>query len=130
MRVQIAAHQEKKGFFTVTPYGDIDSDTHHSFREELNPVLEQSPKIILLDLSHVDAITSAGLGVLFSIKKQMVAHHGELLFCNLKPQIIKLFEIVKTLPREHVFTSIDEADAYFARAMTEEIKRQNQRKKS
>lgn len=130
MDIKIEPHKEKKGVFTVTPFGAIDSDTHQSFRDQLQPVLTQNPKIILVDLQNVDTITSAGLGVLFSIKKQLIAGHGELLFCNLKPQIAKLFEIVKTLPRETVFHSIEEADAYFLKVMEDERRKHESKPKN
>ncbi len=128
MQVNIEPQKSRPGCFTIIPYGSIDSETHHEFREQINKVLSQNPKIILMDMRHVDTITSAGLGVLFSIKKLLISNHGELLFCNLQPQISKLFEIVKTLPRDTVFKSIEEADAYFMKIMKEEILKEQARK--
>ena len=124
MRVTIKEDKEKKGFFTVIPEGSIDSDTHDGFRDKIGPLLVKSTKNILLDLRHVDYISSAGLGVLFLVRKYMVENGGTLLFCNLKPQIKKLFEIVKALPKESIFDSLEQADKYFYHIMNEEIKKQ------
>lgn len=128
MQVTIEPQKNRPGCFTIMPFGSIDSETHHEFREKLSHTLEQNPKIILIDMTHVDTVTSAGLGVLFSIKKILMTNHGELLFCNLQPQIAKLFEIVKTLPKDTVFKSIEEADAYFMKIMREEILKEQARK--
>lgn len=124
MKVEIVEDKKKSGFYTVTPYGAIDSDSHSDFRQDVNALLKKYPKMILLNLENVDYISSAGLGVLFSIKKFVLANNGDLVFCNLKPQIIKLFEIVKALPKENIFTSIKEADSYFYKIMNDEIARQ------
>ena len=128
MKVEVSQDKQKSGFYTVTPHGSIDSDSHGAFRQEINKVLAKYPKMILLNLEDVDYVSSAGLGVLFSIKKFVLANDGDLMFCNLKPQISKLFEIVKALPKENIFTSIKEADAYFYKIMNDEIARQKGKK--
>lgn len=128
MQVKITSNKDKEGYFTVVPYGSIDSDTHEIFKEKVMPVLDKPVKMLLVDLSNVDYISSAGLGVLFTIKKALIANKGELLFCNLKPQIAKLFEVVKALPKESVFRTVEEADRYFYSIMNEEIKRQEKNK--
>ena len=112
MNVKIAAHESKKGFYTVIPYGPIDSDTYLDFNEFIKPLLVLTTKGIVLDLANTDYISSAGLGVLFTMKKFLKNNGGDLLFCNLKPQIVRLFEIVNALPKETLFTNAEEADAY------------------
>jgi anti-anti-sigma factor len=57
-------------------------------------------------------ISSAGLGVIFSAKKNLESHGGKIILANLKPQIKKVFDIVKALPREAIFESMQEVDAY------------------
>ena len=129
MQVKIVPHKNKDGFYTVVPYDSIDSDTHQVFKAKIQQLLLQGPRMVLLDLSGVDYISSAGLGALFSLKKSLMANKGELLFRNLKPQISKLFEIVKALPKESVFKSIEEADKYFYGVMNEEIRKQSDKPK-
>ncbi len=124
MDVDILPDKEKEGYFRIVPHGPIDSDTYVEFRDKAAPILSKTTKVVLLDLRAVDYISSAGLGVLFTIKKQLMQNGGELLFCNLKPQIKRLFEVVKALPKETIFESIQEADVYFYKIMNEEIDRQ------
>ena len=124
MHVKINSIKDKPGFYTVVPDGPVDSESHVDFRSKLNPILNDKTRGILLDLSAVNYISSAGLGVLFSIKKILIQNNGELLFCGMRPQIKKLFEIVKALPKETVFTNAAEADKYFYAIMNEEIKKQ------
>lgn len=112
MHVKVDASKDKPGFFILTPFGPIDSDTYLDFNDQVTPLLQSSTKGIVLDLSNVDYISSAGLGVLFTMKKFLKQYQGELLFTNLKPQIKKLFEIVNALPKETLFKNNEEADAY------------------
>lgn len=127
MQVKIATNKDKEGYFTVVPYGSIDSDTHQAFKEKVMPILDKPVKMLLVDLANVDYISSAGLGVLFTLRKALLTSKGELLFCNLKPQIAKLFEVVKALPKESVFRTVEEADKYFYSIMNEEIKKQQKK---
>ncbi len=112
MHVKVETHKDQPGHFTLLPFGPIDSDTYLDFNDQITPLLQASTKGIILDLSNVDYISSAGLGVLFTMKKFLKQNGGELLFSNLKPQIKKLFEIVNALPKETLFKSTEEADAY------------------
>ena len=123
MRVDIQPLPDKPGFFRVTPHGAIDSESHDGFRQQIDPLLKPSTKGIVLDLRDVDYISSSGLGVLFLMKKTMAENKGWLLFCEMKPQIEKLFEVVKALPKDTIFSNFQEADKYFYEIMNREIKR-------
>jgi len=113
MRVELNASKDKPGFFTVIPHGSIDSDSYSEFNEKIRPILLPSTKGVVMDLGQVDYISSAGLGVFFSMKKFLRDNKAELIFCNLKPQIVRLFEIVNALPKETIFKNAEEADNYF-----------------
>ena len=125
LHVKIQAHPDKPGTFTVTPFGSIDSDSYTDFDAKMKPLLVPSTKGILLDLANVEYISSAGLGVLFTMKKFLKQKGSDLLFYNLKPQIKRLFEIVNALPKETLFKNAEEADAYLYKMMNREIEGQS-----
>ena len=127
MRVDISPDKNRPGYFTVTPYGSIDSESYAEFQKKMSPLLVKSTAVVLIDLENVDYISSAGLGVFFTVKKFMKEKKGELLFCNLKPQIKRLFEIVKALPKDNVFADVEEADRYFYKMMEEEIEKEKKK---
>ena len=128
MNVRISPARDKAGYFIVRPIGPIDSDTYLDFNDKITPLLVLTTKGIILDLADVDYISSAGLGILFTLKKFLKDRSGDLLFCNLKPQIKRLFEIVNALPKETLFKNADEADAYLYKMMNEEIQRDGGKK--
>ncbi len=117
IHVKIEKRTDRGYAFTVTPYGPIDSDTYLDFDDKTKHLLVSSTKAIVLDLANCDYISSAGLGVLFTMKKFLKKNSGELLFLNLKPQIIRLFEIVNALPKETIFKDAEEADTYLYKMM-------------
>ena len=123
MRVEIDPNPDKLGYYTVTPHGPIDSDTYLEFSDKVTPLLNKDTHGIVLDLIDVNYVSSAGLGVLFTMKKHLKQNGGDLLFCNLKPQIRRLFEIVNALPKETLFKNAEEADAYLYRMMSQEIEK-------
>ena len=127
MNVKITPNKDRAGYFTVVPQGSIDSATYIGFKEKISPLLNDTTKGIILDLARVDYISSAGLGVLFTMKKHLKEKGSDLLFCNLKPQIKRLFEIVNALPKETLFKDVEEADAYFYRMMNDAIEKENEK---
>ena len=46
------------------------------------------------------------------MKKFLKQKNTDILFCNVKPQIKRLFEIVNALPKETVFESVEEASRW------------------
>ena len=127
MRIEIKPNGKKKGFFTVIPHGSIDSESHNNFREAIQPLLVKATRGILVDLKDVDYISSAGFGVLFSVQHFLKENKGELIFCHLTPQIQKLFDVMKALPSENIFKSIEEADEYLLNIVKDEIRKQREK---
>jgi sigma-B regulation protein RsbU (phosphoserine phosphatase) len=83
---------------------------------------------VLVDMTHCNYVSSAGISSFFDLRKKVQTRHGVLSFCNLQPQIKKVFEIVKALPLECIFSNTNEADAYLDRMMVEELKKTSPKK--
>jgi anti-anti-sigma factor len=123
MRVDVDSSRAAEGFRKATPHGSINSETSPSFEAQLQPLLEPATRYLLLDFRDVEFVSSAGLQVLFAARKTLVARGGDLLFCGLQPQIVKLFNVVRALPEEGIFASLEEADRYFYAIQEKEIRR-------
>jgi anti-anti-sigma factor len=68
--------------------------------------------MIVLDLTELFYISSMGINALLKIKRGMEQLKGHMILTNPQPQIRKVFEIIKALPLETIFKSVEEADAY------------------
>jgi len=116
--------QRTIGVFVITPRGRIDSDTYMIFEEKVRPLLKPQTNVIIMDMKDMDYISSAGLGVIFYAKKFIEDNKGTFVILNMKPQIKKVFEIVKVLPNMPIFKSIDEVDNYLDAIQQREIDKQ------
>jgi anti-sigma B factor antagonist len=85
--------------------GDIDASTAPKIQAQVLPLIESNKKI-LLDLSDVAYMSSAGLRVLLSLYRQTTAKNGNLVLVGLSEDIedtmsvtgfLNLFTVCKTL---------------------------------
>ena len=93
------------------PIGSLDTETSHLLEKEITPILEKSPKGILLDLQKLDYISSMGLGLVFKTKSDMSSKGGVFIIANMKPNIKRTFEAVKAIA-ETFLATIEGPDEY------------------
>jgi len=125
MALDIEIKERGKAVFLIMPKGRLDTDTYVTFEERVKPLLVQTTKVLIFDMSKLDYISSAGLGVLFFAKKFVEQNKGNFVMTNLQPQIRKVFEIVKALPNESIFESMEEVDKYLDTIQKREIEKQS-----
>ena len=100
---------------TVKLSGSLDTVTAPELERHLAPLLAQEGvKDLVFDLAHLKFISSAGLRVFATARKQLKERGGQATFIHLQPQIREVFEIIKALPGVAVFKDIDELDRYLA----------------
>ena len=121
MDLEIKIQEAKPHNFTVILKGRLDSETHRLFDDRIKLLHEKKAKNVLINMAGVSYISSAGLGSIFQLMKKTRENGGELLLCNLQPQIKKVFEIIKALPTTSIFASIEEADKYLDVIMKNEL---------
>jgi anti-anti-sigma factor len=98
---------------TCTLSGHLDTHTYQRADAELEPVLaDPSVTLLVLDLTELDYISSAGLRTVFRARKTLGARGGKVVVANPQPQIRKVFDLVKAVPFSEIFSSTAEADAY------------------
>ncbi|RPI21329.1 MAG: anti-sigma factor antagonist [Acidobacteria bacterium] len=95
--------------------GALDSEAQTELKEKLDPILASDVKALILDLAGLSYINSAGLQYLFMARRTMEAKRGALLLVNVQRQVQKVFDIVRALPAESVFSSVEELDRYLDR---------------
>ncbi|WP_202843841.1 STAS domain-containing protein [Luteimonas saliphila] len=98
---------------TVAVGGRLDTHTYLQLDEALAPLLED-PAILslVLDLHGLEYISSAGVRSIFRARKALATRAGRVLVVNPQPQIQKVFDLVKAVPLQEIFSSTAEADAY------------------
>lgn len=105
---------DASGTVRVFPAGSLDSVTAPALERELAPILGGPAKVLVLDLTEVSFVSSAGIRVVLAARKRMVERAGHVLMVNLQAPVAKAFDIIHALPDMTVFKNVDELDRYLA----------------
>lgn len=73
--------------------GELDTGSSPEVQSHLDQLREQGAKKILLDMTKLDFISSAGLRVLLSTAQELKGDGGELRLCNLNETVKEVFDI-------------------------------------
>jgi anti-sigma B factor antagonist len=113
MPLKIDVVGNKPGIARLLLAGSLDSETAPQLDKAIIGV-DPGALLVVLDMKHLEFISSAGLRVIFAARKRQEARSGEVVVSNMGPGIRKVFEIVNALPSLTVFTSDAEMDDYLA----------------
>lgn len=112
MSLSIEITSVANGNQRVALAGRLDTHTYGDLDERLAPVLASTVGSLVLDLAGLEYISSAGVRSIFKARKAMAGRGGKVVVVNPQPQIQKVFDVVKAVPLNEIFTSVAEADAY------------------
>lgn len=73
--------------------GRIDSITSPEIERKLNELLGTGMRTVLIDLSSVNYISSAGLRVFLTVQKQLVKASGEIVFIGVGKSVYEIFDL-------------------------------------
>jgi anti-anti-sigma factor len=125
MTLTVTVTEKDSGYYTVVLLGSIDSATYTILELETNPILIPSTRGIVLDMAGVDYVSSMGIGVILKMQKTLYQHRGKVVLTNLQSQVRKVFDVIKAMPEEAMFSSVEEADAYLDEIQKREVDKQN-----
>lgn len=112
MSLSIEMSPGEAGKQRVAIAGRLDTHTYADLDAQLAPVLASDIQSLVLDLAGLEYISSAGVRSIFKARKAMTARGGKVVVVNPQPQIQKVFDVVKAVPMNEIFSSVAEADAY------------------
>jgi anti-anti-sigma factor len=73
--------------------GRVDAVTAPQFEKHLSTLIEAGELLLLIDLSDLEYISSAGLRTLLATAKRLKTIRGELLFAGLRGPVEEVFKI-------------------------------------
>jgi len=112
MSLEISTSAQHEVATKIVLGGSLDSETAPSLEAKLDPILSGGVTRLVFDMSALEFISSAGLRIVFKAQKQVESRGGEVAMVNLRPQVEKVFEIVKALPSWSIFQNDQELDDY------------------
>jgi anti-anti-sigma factor len=112
MALKVRVTQDRSFSRTVHLNGRLDHESVMVLDSELDKLAHQPVDVLVFDLADLEYISSAGLRSIFGAQKAMAAKSGRIVLVNARPQVQKVFEIVKAADLTAVFTSVQELDRY------------------
>ena len=85
--------KETDGILTGVLSGYIDTATSEQVGQEMEHLLKQANRAIEIDCSKLEYISSSGLRLLLSLRKQVAADGGSLVIRNINDEIRKVFTL-------------------------------------
>jgi anti-sigma B factor antagonist len=115
MTLSVTSKQKMDGVYIISPTGRLDTSSYQALEERVDVVLREKPHTLVFDMAALDYISSMGVRVIAKAQKSMKAYDGKVVLLNLQPQIQKVFDIIKALPAQQVFSNMNELDDYLDR---------------
>jgi anti-sigma B factor antagonist len=84
---------EQNGVLFTTVSGRLDTPAAVKAQQEIAPLLENADKEIILDCTHLDYISSSGLRLFLTIRKEASAKGGKVTVQNINEEIDKVFKM-------------------------------------
>ena len=102
----------ERGRANVLPLkGEIDLHVSPSVTASLNSMIEKKPQRLVVDLSSVSYIDSAGLAALIGAMQKVEGYGGKFLLAGLQETVRSIFEISRL---DQVFQIFPDTDAALA----------------
>ncbi len=92
--------------------GRLDSHTYEALAERLGPLLAEQPRALVLDLAHLDYISSAGIRCILQARQALAPSHGHVLVLHPQAQIRKVLDLARAVPLDAIFNTTEALDAY------------------
>lgn len=110
-------HQSNRGGVAiVSPAGRIDTTTSGTVEDAIRQLVDGGARNVLVDLSRVDYISSAGLRVFLVLAKRMKDLRGTLVLSGMTEPVRQVFQLAGFMPLFRVEATEESALAVFPRA--------------
>jgi anti-anti-sigma factor len=103
--------QKYKRVAVITVTGRVDSATASEFENRVNEVIEDGQHNLVLDLSQVEFLSSAGLRVLVTTRKTLQAAGGDIVLAQPSDRVV---ETLDTAGLDVLFERYDTREAAVA----------------
>lgn len=101
----------EKGVVLIRLKGYLDAHTFERLEETISELFGQGQYRLVVDLSNVEYISSAGAGVFIGALSEAHEHKGNIVLMNPTPNVREVFDL---LGLTHIFQVVDDRPAALA----------------
>ncbi|MBI4833436.1 MAG: STAS domain-containing protein [Planctomycetes bacterium] len=89
--LEVNIRQEQEGVTTILLSGVLDNFSYMQLERVFDPLINQHIYKFIVDLSRIDRISSAGVGVFLSKLRLIREKNGNIILINPMPEVMKMF---------------------------------------
>lgn len=104
---------EELGIAVLTAKGPVDGYTYDLLQKSLNKTIADGHHRMILDLSGVSYISSAGLGVFIAARNKVIEAGGMIVLLNLSKPVRDIFKALSMDEYMNVATNMQDALQFF-----------------
>jgi anti-sigma B factor antagonist len=109
--LKVAVNHSREPLTVVGLQGELDVYSAPGLRQETTDLIQSGHHRIVIDLSELRFIDSAGLGALLGVRKRLGSHGGQLAVVCGDGMVRKVFEMTSLSDVLNVVDTLDEAIA-------------------
>lgn len=98
--------------------GYVDTTTSHELEKKINAILERRVYNVVVDLSAVDYLSSAGWGIFIGEIREMREQGGDLKLAGMSPDVHEVFELLEFQNILEAYKTTQEAVERFESELT------------
>jgi len=83
--------KEQDGGYTAVLEGRLDTPAAVKAQQSITPLLENADKVITLDCTNLEYISSSGLRLFLTLRKETTSKGGKVIIKNINDEIKKVF---------------------------------------
>ena len=104
------------GVVGVVVEGRLDAATVPTLEQTFQRLLSEGQTRLVIDLSGVNYISSSGLRVLLTARRQARSRGGDMFLCHLHPRVREIFEMVGFLSVFGIYAECEQAASAFSQS--------------
>lgn len=114
MSLDIKCTQHENDVCVITVDGEITFENSDRFRDQIDKCCDDRKYKLVINLEHLQYMSSAGMGVLVHGLKKTRAHSGDVRIANLTDKMHRVFLVTQFTHHFQIFASVNEAIKSFA----------------
>lgn len=109
VRIVIQKRGVHSDIAVIQVHGPLDTVVAYAFQEKMHALIQTGMSKFVIDLAHLEYISSAGIGVFPGMSAELRKRHGGLVFAQVPAKVYKLFEMIGLTAIFKVAETVDDA---------------------
>jgi len=111
--MELYYHERDRDLLILSADGGLNSDTAHEFVGELERLVDQGTKKIIVDCSNLEYVSSYGIGVLIGLHRKLAKKGGDVKFAAIRSAVIQILSLTRIDRLFDIYPDVEQARLAF-----------------